>query len=170
MTSTTRYGLILAGSQAAIALLLFGLGLDTVDSLSTITGTITTAILAYICYLNLRDFRDLENNGYMTVGEGLKRGFKTSLGGGGSLAVFYYLYYKFINTTFLERLLIREEEKLEEQGLSADQLEQTMGWIEMGFRPEWQAALTFFGIVFFVFVASLILSAFMKKSNPNAPW
>jgi hypothetical protein len=170
MNPTLRYGLIIAGSQAVIALLLYGLGLDTVESLSMVTGSFTTAIMAYICYLNLRHYRDIENNGYMSVGQGLGRGFRTGLIGGGFLAVFYFLYYKFINPGFLERLQIREEQKLEEQGLTDEQLEQALKFIDMGFQPLWQAVLTYFGIILFVVVASLILSAFMKKENPSAPW
>jgi hypothetical protein len=170
MTPTIRFGLILAGSQAAIALLLFGLGLDTVDSLSMVTGTLTTAIMVYICYLNLKHYRDIENNGFMSVGQGVGRGFRTSLIGGGFLAVFYYIYYSFINPAFLERLQILEEQKLEEQELTSEQLEQAIKFMEMGFQPLWQAVLTYLGIIFFVVVASLILSAFMKKENPSEPW
>ncbi|MFM7079892.1 MAG: DUF4199 domain-containing protein [Bacteroidota bacterium] len=170
MNHTTRFALILAGTQIAIALLLFGLGLDTVESLSMVTGTITTAIMAYICFLNLRHYRDIENNGFMSVGQAVGRGFKTGLIGGGFLAVFYFFYYKFINPAFLDRLQIREEQKLEEQGLSGDKLEQAINFMEIGFQPLWQAVSTYLGIILFVLVASLILSAFMKKENPSAPW
>lgn len=170
MTPTFRYGLILAGSQAAIALLLFGLGLSTVDSLSIVFGSITTAIMGYICYLNLRHYRDVENNGCMSIGQGLGRGFRTSLISGGILAVFYFIYHNYIDPAFMERMMIREEMKMEEKGLSADQIEQAMKFTEMFAQPIWQAVGTFFSIVFFVFIASLILSAFMKKENPSAPW
>jgi hypothetical protein len=162
-----RYGLIYAAVNSGIVLLMFGLGLDTNDSAQKATGLAATAASIIITYFLIRDFRDKENNGFLTVGQGLGAGFKMSALAGAIIAVFNWIYYKIINPGFLNYARLKQEEELAESGLSDAQIEQSMAMAEKFTGPGVYALMSFFGAILIVFVFSLIISAFLKKENPD---
>ena len=130
----------------------------------------TSILTIYISHVHLRDFRDLDNNGYLTIGEGLKKGFGLGWKSGSITAVYYYMYYKFLNPGFIDKMRVLQEMKMEEQGLSQKEIEQAMYFADMFSGPGMLAGGTLIGSMFFIFILSLISSAILKKENPDASW
>ncbi|MGR6088544.1 MAG: DUF4199 domain-containing protein [Arcticibacter sp.] len=170
MKTTDRYALMLAGIQIIISLVIFGLGMEGNETIQNVIMFTNPIITIYICHIHLRDFRNLENNGYLTIGDGLGKGFGLGWKSGSITAVYYYVYYKFINPGYLEKLLISEEMKMEDQGISQQAIDQAMQVAEIFSSPGMIAATTIIASVFFIFILSLISSAILKKENPEGNW
>ncbi|MFM7177033.1 MAG: DUF4199 domain-containing protein [Bacteroidota bacterium] len=170
MKTTDRYVLMLAGIQIIISLVIFGLGMDGNQTLQNGVMVATSILTIYICHVHLRDFRDLDNNGFLTIGEGLTKGFGLGWKSGSITAVYYYLYYKFLNPEFIDKMRILQEMEMEEKGLNQKEIEQAMQFTDMFSNPGMLAAGSFIGSVFFIFILSLISSAILKKENPDSSW
>ena len=170
MKTTDRYALMLAGIQIIISLVIFGLGMEGNETLQSVIMFTNSIITIYICHIHLRDFRNLENNGYLTIGDGLKKGFGLGWKSGIITGVYYYVYYKFLNPGFMENMLVLQEMKLEEQGLSQKEIDQAMQFAEIFSSPGIFAVGSLIGSVFFIFILSLISSAILKKENPEGSW
>jgi hypothetical protein len=170
MKTTDRYALMLAGIQIIISLIIFGLGMDSNQTVQNMIMVATSVVTIYVCHVNVRDFRNLENNGYLTIGEGLQKGFGLGWKSGTITAAYYYMYYKFLNPEFMEKTRVLQEMKMEEQGLSQKEIEQAMYFADMFSGPGMLAAGSLIGIVIFIFILSLISSAILKKENPDASW
>lgn len=170
MKTTDRYALMLAGIQIIISLVIFGLGMDGNETIQNIVMVATSIITIYLCHVHLRDFRNLDNNGYLTIGEGLKKGFGLGWKSGTITGVYYYIYYKFLNPGFMEKMRVMQEMQMEEQGLTQKEIEQAMHFADMFSGPGMFALGSLIGSVFFIFILSLISSAILKKENPDAGW
>lgn len=170
MKTTDRYALMLAGIQIALSLLIFGLGMDTNNTVQNTLMVATSIATIYLSHIHLRDFRNMENNGFLTIGEGLKKGFGLGFKSGSIMAAYYFIYYKFLNPGFMEKVRIMQEMQMEEQGLSQKEIEQAMHFANM-FSSPWIFAIgSLIGSVFFIFILSLISSAILKNENPDASW
>ena len=170
MKTTDRYALMLAGIQIIISLVIFGLGMDGNASIQNIVMVATSVVTIYLCHVHLRDFRNFENNGFLTIGQGLKKGFGLGWKSGTITAVYYYMYYKFLNPGFMEKMRVMQEMQMEEKGLSQREIDQAMQFAEMFSGPGMFALGSLIGSVFFIFILSLISSAILKKENPDAGW
>ena len=80
---------------------------------------------------------------------------------------FVFIYASFINTAYTDTLLDIQRMKLEDDGMSDSQIDQTMEITGLFMSPGAMLGLgLFFGVLFTVIIA-LIVSAIMKKSRPE---
>jgi choline-glycine betaine transporter len=170
MTITTRVALWLSGIQIGLSLLFFGLGVEMENSLQTVTSIATTLLTIYLCYFCLREFRDKENNGFLSIWEGIKKGFAMTSKAGSILMVYFYVYYKFLNPSFIEKMKIMQEIELEKKGLSEKQMEQAMQITNVFTGPLSYAIMVFIGTIILGFVFSLIAAAILKKEGNVEDW
>jgi hypothetical protein len=158
-----RYGLIAALIGIIYFVVLNTMGVDVSQgpgSWFRILITIGIIIMAH------KYFKD-NTNGFMTYGEGVNislwMGIVSSIIG----SIFTYIYVKFIDSTFLEKITQNQIEAMESKGMSEEQIDQAMKFASMFTSPE---AIFLFGL-FFGFVGTLIfgliVSIFTKKTAPE---
>lgn len=157
-----KWGLILA--VISIAYFVIGvIGGIASESWFNWLGALPTIIIIVIAHNQFKN----EGDGFMSYGEGLKIGMLVVLISSLIYTVFFYVYIKFIDATYIENIREQSIVDMQERGMSDDQIDQAMGMTEMFTSPELMAVFAIIGGLFFGFILSLIISAFTKNSNPE---
>ncbi|MCU0325635.1 MAG: DUF4199 domain-containing protein [Spirosomaceae bacterium] len=107
------------------------------------------------------------NEGFMGFGEGLGLGTLMSTVVGVLGAIFSYIYLNFIDTTMVSRIVDFQREKMSEQGLSDEQIDQAMEMTAKFMSPGMMFIFGVLGYLIVGFILTLIVSAIMKKSKPE---
>ncbi|MEQ8473681.1 MAG: DUF4199 domain-containing protein [Marinoscillum sp.] len=133
---------------------------------SWIGMVISIVITAVIITLAQKEYKK-NGDQYMNYGEGLGLGTLLSLFSGIISSIFVYIYVSFINPEFVENIRQQQIVAMEEQGMSDAQIEQGMKMAENFSGPTAMFIFGLLGAVFFGFVVSLVVSAFIKKTRPE---
>lgn len=155
-----KWGVILG-----VALIIYSLILYLTDNVgNNKLGWISFIISIGGLVLAMRDYRML-NGGFMSYGEGLSIGTLTSGVSGLLSSLFSVFYTTVIDTGVMERMVDRTRDQLEESGLSDDQIDQQIKFVEMFQSPGLTFAFGVIGAVIFGFLLSLIIAAIMRRNK-----
>ncbi|GAB3642217.1 DUF4199 domain-containing protein [Spirosoma arcticum] len=155
-----KWGIILG-----VALIIYSLILFLTDSVgNSKLGLISFALSIGGLVLAMRDYRTL-NGGYMSYGEGLSVGTLTSGVSGLLSSLFSVFYTTVIDTGVMERMIDRTRDQLEESGLSDEQIDQQITFVEMFQSPGLTFAFGVIGAVIFGLLLSLIIAAIMRRNK-----
>jgi hypothetical protein len=165
-TTTTsvglRYGLITGFVSVIFSLVLFVTEMNTNKVLSNLSILILIAgiIFAY------RYFKSA-NNGFMSYGQGLGIGAVLSAVTGLLGGIFTFIYVKFIDSSFMQRMQETQIEELEARGMSDEQIEQGMAMAEKFSGPGMMLVMGILVTLLIGFILSLVIAAIMKRSQPE---
>ncbi|PSR54561.1 DUF4199 domain-containing protein [Adhaeribacter arboris] len=123
-------------------------------------------ILIAAIVLAMREFKR-QNNNYMSYGQGLGIGtlvtaVSSALGG-----IFTYIYVKFIDTGFIDKMREMQVSELEKKGMNDDQIDQAVAMSDKMMTPEMIVVFAILAGLFFGFLLSLIISALIKRTRPE---
>ena len=124
---------------------------------------VNVLISATLIYMGEKAFRT-SNQGYLTFGEGLKIGMGISVVGGIIAIIYQQIFMNFIEPDFMTNMMEITRQKLVEQNMSSEQIDQAMEMSQKFTGPGMQIAVGIIGILFFGFIISLIGGLIMKKS------
>ena len=159
-----RYGLILAGISIVYFLTLTLAG---VDQTSGIGRWIPIVFYIAVIFLAHKNYKE-QGDGYMAYGQGMGITFWLALVSSVIYSIFFYAYIKFIDSSFVETMKNNEIEKMQERGISDEQIDQAMGIASMFMTPE---AMFGFSLVFgtiMIVCIGLVVTAFTQNKNPQA--
>lgn len=133
---------------------------------SWLIGLLAMLILLFgTLYLAFNEYKIL-NAGFMTFKEGLGLGLLTITTGAILSVLFDNFYRQYIDPSLLKQQIEMFTEQYESMGLSETQIEEAVQKMENSAG----SGLTFLsgvlGAIFIGFIASLIMSAIMKKDKP----
>jgi hypothetical protein len=133
---------------------------------SWLIGLLAMLVLLFgTLYLAFNEYKIL-NAGFMTFKEGLGLGLLTITTGAILSVLFDNFYRQYIDPSLLEQQIEMFTEQYESMGLSETQIEEAVQKMENSAG----SGLTFLsgvlGAIFIGFIASLIMSAIMKKDKP----
>ncbi len=155
MMSTKRvafkYGIIY-GLVAIIFFMLqenFGFGIPTSIGVAIISFVVTIAVGLGIMYFAVKEQRDVEQNGHISIGECLKLGAVIALVSAIIFSIFNLFYIKFINPNYIIESAKRSLEAMEAWGMKIP--EETYDQIEEGNNQQ-----TPFSIAFGIFITELL--------------
>lgn len=123
-------------------------------------------ILAAGVYLGMAYHRDHENGGFMSYGRAFGTGALISVVTGVVSAVFNYIFFAFIDPSYMNRMMDIAEENMIKQGMSEEQIAQGMEMSKNFATPAMTGVFAFVGYLFMGVVLSLILAAVAKKNKP----
>jgi hypothetical protein len=103
----------------------------------------------------------------MEYGQGIGIAFWLGLVSSAIYSVFFYVYIKFIDSSFLDMIRDQQLEQFEARGMSDEQIEQAMKFANMFTNPEALLGFTLLGGVFFTIIIALIVTIFTQKKNPE---
>lgn len=106
-------------------------------------------------------------DGFMSFGQGLGIGTLIALISYIVSMLFFYIYIKFIDSTYIEAIKDKQVEGMMEQGMSQQQIDQAMSYSEFFFKPEMMVVMAILVGMFFAFIITLIITIFTRKSNPE---
>lgn len=160
MPKSLKFGLYTAVAGILLSLLFLVLSLDTVQGLQWIGLIFTIAFL----YLGIKDKRDNEQNGMITLGEGFKRGAAITVIASLISSIYTALYLYVINPGFKEHALDQQYEKFVEQGMDDDQIEMAMGMTDRFFEI-FGTVGSLVGGIFIGLIISLIIALILRKET-----
>ncbi|MCP9763899.1 DUF4199 domain-containing protein [Lacihabitans soyangensis] len=129
-------------------------------------GLLAMLILLFgTLYLAFNEYKTL-NAGFMTFKEGLGLGMLTVTTGGLLSVLFDNFYRKYIDPSLLEQQIKMITEQYESMGLSEAQIDEAVQKIENSAGSGLGFLWGVLGAIFVGFIASLIMSAIMKKDKP----
>jgi len=166
MKSAVRYGLIYGGLSVVWSLMTYITGLNRSDSSSIIQG-LSIIIPILCCVLAVREYKANIGEGFISFGKAFKESMIVSLIGIIIAGIFSVIYTTYIDPTFMDFVMNKEYEKMEEQGMSPEMIELSMSQAKMFTRPAMQLVFALFGGLFIGAVISLVVAGIMKNPNPE---
>lgn len=165
-------GLLSAGVTSLLGLLVYVTGMNetlmTNKPLSWLNNLLTLGIMFYFVNAAVRMFRDQDNSGYVSVGQGIGLGTLAGLVAGIVSAVWSYIFMTFIAPDMIETIKQVSMQQMQESGQSEEQIDQAMEMAGMFFSPAFVAAMIVFFLLFIGFIAGLISGFMQKRERPYA--
>lgn len=158
-----RYGLILAVASIAFFVIMNVAGIDMQGPLSYIGWLISIALI----YLAHKYFKE-NGDGYMTIGQGTGIGFWTGLISAFISSPFTYIYIKFIDSGFIDNIKDKQIEKMQEQGMSDEQIDQAMQFAGTFMSAEFILIMGIVGGVIMSIIFGVVISLFTKNTPPES--
>lgn len=170
MKTPLTYGVIMAVASALLTLILFFVGFhDSPEQMQSGAGKFIAVVvplaISIICLaLAMRDKRaNTPDDAPWGYGSAVWTGVLTAVVASLLGAVFAYLYFGLINPTMTDVLYQAEVAKMEDKGLSPEQIDRAEQFMRKMLSPGFMAVFQSIGGFLVTVVLSLILAIFYKK-------
>ena len=128
-------------------------------------------ILFFPLTMAIKEYRDKELDGFISFGRAFKTGFVYALIISLLTLLFMIVFYNFIidYDTFVANQIDITVQILKERGMSDADISKTLSKSPAFASTQWfSLTLVFLGTLIFNTIADLIVSAILKRNNPNA--
>ena len=162
-----RYGLIGSGLIILVGLLFYVAGLSLKPGMNWVSSLLNLAIYIWVARTIILYHRDQQLGGFISFGRGFAASMLAVLVMAVVGAIYFYLFMTVIAPDFTESILDMQIEKLEDQGVSEEQMEMQIGFMKKMMTP---GALSFMGLgmtLIFGGLVSLVTAAVLKKEAPT---
>jgi hypothetical protein len=119
-----------------------------------------------IIFLAHKYFKD-NGDGFMTYGQGIGISFWSGLVSAVISSIFFYIFIKFIDSSFLDMIKDKQIQQMEERGMSQEQIDQGMKFAGIFMKPEMMFVFGLIGGVITSVICGLIVSIFTQKKGPE---
>jgi len=126
------------------------------------------AIMGGAIFMAIKTHKERDLGGYITFGRSFATGMWTSLFIALLVAVWSFLLFTVVDPSLAETIQSLSIEQMEEQGLSEEEMEASMGFVSMFTSPTAITLMGFFGTLLWGLILSLIVGAILKKDPPMA--
>ncbi|MBY0434991.1 MAG: DUF4199 domain-containing protein [Cyclobacteriaceae bacterium] len=158
-----RYGMILAVISVVYFLILTLSGVDMTSGIGRWSSIIFYFVIIFLAHKNYKE----NGNGYMSYGQGMGISFWIGLISSVIYSIFFYLYVKFIDTSFVQMIKDKQIEEMQNRGMSEEQINQAMKFADAFTSPEAMFLFGLIGGIIFILIVGLIVSIFTQKNNPE---
>lgn len=168
-----RYGLILSFTHIIINLVFFIIDPDTMGgSKMSVLGIVQLLLVAvisiYVLYHATVKRRDDELGGHITYGKSLSFMMTTALPAAFVISVYTFIFFKYLNPGFMDKIMDLEAQKMYDKGMSEEQIDQAMGMAKKMSSPAMITVFGMLGSLFWFFVYALIAAIFTKKVSVSS--
>ncbi len=134
---------------------------------STINSFLQYGVIIAGIFIGTRNFRDKLNFGSLSYGKALGSGVLICLFASVVMALYNYIFLKYIDPEFIGKLLEMIENEMLKQGLPDNQVEMALEMQRKIMTPTWISVIIIPSLTFMGFLFSLVTSIFLKrKSSP----
>lgn len=171
MQTALRYGLILALISILIELIKYITGLMTNQAASSVIGLLSLIVSIVVIVMAVKHHRDVQQNGYITLGKAFGVGILASLVSAIIGAIFLYVLHAFIDPGILEEMMVLNEERMIESGVTDEVIEMSSQLTNTFMTPVGMASTGLFGGVCCGGIIALFAGLILKKeplSNDGA--
>ena len=170
-STAMRYGMIWGLLGILLGLISYLAGWTEPTS-SMSAGSILSTVLSFglaigILVLTIKHHRDEELGGYISFGRGFQTGMLTTFFYAIIATIWMFIFINFVDTDMIENIQASMVEQWEEQGLSDEQIEQAQSYTGFMSSKGFMIGAAFGGSLLWGAILSLIISAVMKKDNPQ---
>lgn len=165
MDPAKKWGVIygLAGLILSLMVSIFDLGTKGF-AVQGVIFVITIGLACTMYFMAGNEFKK-SNNGIITLGQGFGIAFVVGLIGGAIRAVGVYLYIKFIDTNYMERILEAQVEMQERFGGSSVDPDDLPEFVKFFQTPEFLGISTFINVMIGALILGLIVAAIIQKKE-----
>lgn len=160
-----RYGVIMGVVSIAYFIILNLLSVDMTQGPGSWGRYVYCAVLIFLAHKYFKDNGD----SFMSYGQGIGISFWMGLISVAISSVFTYVYVKFIDPNFVQQMMDKVRQGMEEKGtMSDEQIEQAMSITGKFMTPE---MMLLFGVIFGIIgtiIIGLIVTIFTQKKSPEA--
>jgi F0F1-type ATP synthase assembly protein I len=132
-----------------------------------ISGVLSIGLSVTMLVLAIKYHRDKELGGYITFGRGFKTGMLTAFFYAIVATVWTIIFINFIATDMIDLMQASMYEQWEKQGLSEEQIEQAAGFALFFASKKFMIGAAFVGSLIMGAILSSIISAIIKKEQPQ---
>jgi hypothetical protein len=159
------YGLLIGILLIVIQLVFYFAGIMT----SKYSGWISYVVIMGGIFLATKAWRDEGKGGYITYGQALGFGTLTIFFASILVAIYIFLFYKFIDPAAMNLLYEAAEQKIIDKNpnITDAELDMALSISQRLMKPGFMAFSSILNYTFLGFVMSLITSIFIKKNNPE---
>ena len=158
-----RYGVIMSAISIVYFLILTFASIDMTSGFGRWSAFIFYFVIIYLAHKNFKDSGD----SYMSYGQGVGISFWIGLVSSVIYSLFFFVYIKFIDNSFVQAIKDKQIEEMQAKGMSDDQIDQAMSIAGAFMTP---GAMLIFGIVFGIIgmvICGVIVSIVTQKKNPQ---
>ena len=166
MKSILKYALIAAGLVIAAKLIIFFTHTQ-FTGIGIYSGLFSLFLISVPLFMAVKNRRDKELGGYISLMEIAKIGLGIAVITGLIIAVFTYMYYKFIDHEILSHLIEQTKQLGIEQKRTQAEIDTELKALNDFYEPFHQATGVLTGILISGIVFSLIASTFLLKNPQN---
>jgi len=161
-----KYGLIGAGLSTVWTLIGYLMGNESQESLKWIGYAVIISICVFCFRGAILGIRNMKN-GFISFKEAFRVAFMTGLVMGIINSVFSYFYFAYINPEFISFILNKAQQDMLDKGMSDEQVEMAISMQKKFMSPAMMGVFGFVFMMIFNALMGLIMSAIMKKENPD---
>jgi len=126
-------------------------------------GYLSMLILAIGVYLSAKMFRDHSKKSFINYSQALGVSVLTAFYASVLLAIYMYVFYKFIDPEAIQPMIEEAEREMYRRGIEGSQLDQAMEMSKKFMQPGWMAGMALLGNTFWGTIIGLITSIFVKR-------
>lgn len=161
--NSMNYGAIVGASLIILSLVFY---------FFDITNQFASTVLNYAVVIagiifGTKNLRDKLEGGRISYARALGAGTTVSLFASIILGFYMFVFMKFIDPDFQDKILAMMEEKMYADGTPEELIERSLEMTKKFMTPTIMMVSTFFGFTFWGFLFSLITSIFLKKKSDN---
>lgn len=157
-----KYGALIAGLLILLAVIQYKFRANDNAAL----GWLEMLVIIGGLYWSMKVYREHHLGGFMEFGQGVGYGTLASLFGGSIKSIYDYIFFKYIDPSFLEEIKNTAYDKLMQSGSSDAELNMMEKIYEMAYTPGIMLIGGILSAVLGGVIISLILAATLKKSKP----
>jgi len=155
------YGLYVGLASIVYSVVLYFAGI----SLNSAASNLGLLILILGIGISVKNYRDLENGGFLEFGEGFKIGVLVSMFSGVFSSFYQLIFMKFIDPSILDKMKDMYYENAIEKGMSEAQLSQMDGMMGIIYNPFVLFLAGILSSLIFGALISLVAAAILKKKG-----
>jgi amino acid transporter len=172
MSTTLKWGLITGMVYVLFSLISNMLGIQQGGGGNMGLGLLVNFLLMlatfFTIYLGVKETRDQDLGGFLTMGQGFMAGLKMALIAGVIAGLFTLIYMKFIDPDMTDRIMEGAEAQWDEYNVPEEQREMSRKFTGMFLNPFIMAPFMILWIAFWGVIKSLVAGAMLKKLPPVA--
>ena len=157
-----RYGLVLGVVSILFFLLLMMFDVNIAGPARWISWVIYVVMI----FLAHKYYKD-NGSGFMAYGQGIGIAFWMALIGSLISSIFSYVYMKFVDAGFIDKMKEMQVEQFQERGMSDEQIDQAMKFSEMFMNPEVMLVMGIVGGIVSLVIVALLVTIFTQKKSPE---
>ncbi|MEP6645529.1 MAG: DUF4199 domain-containing protein [Saprospiraceae bacterium] len=168
MSTTLKWGLI-----TGMVYIIFSLGSNMMGVQSSGSkmlgfgmGALILVATFFPIYMGVKEARDSDLGGYLTLGQGFLIGFKIALIAGVISAVFTLIYTKIIDPDFVDRMMAATEEQWDKMGMPEENRDTARKWAGYFMNPYILGVFSLLSALFWGLIKGVVAGAILKKEAP----
>lgn len=170
MSTTLKWGLI-----TGMVYVIYSLGMNMLGVMESGNkmlqygmGALILVASFFPIYLGVKEARDQDLGGYLTLGQGFLVGFKIALIAGLISAIFSLIYTKVIDPDFIDKMKTMVEDQWDKAGMPEENREIARKYAGYFMNPYAMAIISLLSALFWGLIKGLAAGAMLKKDAPSS--